>query len=44
LKHFAFCLKKKVMRQRDAENVLFMSLVNFEANELDQTLVRIVKK
>ncbi len=42
MSHFAVCLKKKVMRQKDAENVLYMSLVNFEANELDQTLVIIL--
>jgi hypothetical protein len=39
LKHFTFCLKKKAMRAKDAEIMLYQALVNFEANELDQALV-----
>lgn len=40
LKHFSICIKKKVARQKDIEQVFVIALINFKAHESTVHLVK----
>lgn len=39
MKHFTYCIKRRVTKQKDVDNTMTLAIVNFECSEIEYQLV-----